>query len=180
MAKTTADKILLGCGVITVGTIPLGLTRGGGTFVVEREYREIEADCDRGPVKGRIVIDREVPKLTVKALELFSAEEITKYYPGLDLDQSGATYDEVTGTLTIVAGDYNDVKWAGKTKDGQSLTVEIDDAINMENLEWAFEDKNEVVPTLGFTGTYEEDARTTPPWRVKLGKPEVVTTVVTT
>ena len=167
--------------MITVGTIPLGLTRGGGTFVVEREYREIEADCDRGPVKGRIVIDREVPKLTVNALELFSAEEITKYYPGLDLDQSGATYDEVTGTLTIVAGDYNDVKWAGKTKDGQSLTVEIDDAINMENLEWAFEDKKRSRSQLwGFTGTYAEATRTTPPWRVQLGKPEVVTTVVTT
>lgn len=161
MPKVTAEKILLGHGVITVGTTPLGLTRGGGVFAVEREYREIEADGDRGPVKGRIVIDREVAKLTVNALELFNAEDMQLYYPAIDV-----TEGSMTSTLKIVAGDYNDVKWEGKTKDGKSVTIEIDDAINLENLEWALEDKNEVVPSLGFTGAYDEESRDTPPWRV--------------
>lgn len=161
MPKVTAEKILLGHGVITVGTTPLGLTRGGGVFAVEREYREIEADGDRGPVKGRIVIDREVAKLTVNALELFNAEDMQLYYPAIDV-----TEGSMTSTLKIVAGDYNDVKWEGKTKDGKAVTIEIDDAINLENLEWTLEDKNEVVPSLGFTGTYDEEARDTPPWRV--------------
>ena len=47
----------------------------------------------------------------------------------------------MTGTLQITAGDYNDVNFIGKTKDGKMVTIEADDAINMENLEWAFEDK---------------------------------------
>jgi hypothetical protein len=59
MSKTTASKIMLGTGVVSVGGYPLGLTRGGAVFAVEREFREVEADGDRGPVKGRIVIDTE-------------------------------------------------------------------------------------------------------------------------
>ena len=136
MAKTTAEKIMLGCGVVSVGGYPLGLTRGGSTFAVEREIRSIEADCDRGPVKGRVMIDTEVPKLTVNALEPFATDEIARYWPGLSLDSLNAAYDVVTGTLTIAAGDYNDISFVGKTKDGQAVTIEIDDAINLANIEW--------------------------------------------
>ena len=66
--------------MVYVGDSPIGLTRGGSAFTVEREVREIEADGDKGPVKGRIVIDREVAKLTVNALEMFTQSEITKYF----------------------------------------------------------------------------------------------------
>ena len=33
----TADKILLGYGVVSVNGTPIGLTRGGSVFVTERE-----------------------------------------------------------------------------------------------------------------------------------------------
>ena len=155
------EKILLGYGVVTVGATPIGLTRGGSSFMVERELREIEADGDRGPVKGRIVIDREVAKLTVNALELFTATDITMYYPGIDI-----TTSTMTGTLEIAVGDYNDVTWTGATKDGKSVTITITDALNMSNIEWTLEDKNEVVPSLEFTATYDEAKRNTPPYNV--------------
>lgn len=157
----TAEKILLGYGVVSVGATPIGLTRGGSSFVVEREYREIGADGDRGPVQGRIVIDTERAKLTVNALELFTAADMLKYYPGLS-----NTAGTLTSTLTIAAGDYNDVTWVGKTKDGKAVTIKVENAINMDNLEWTLEDKNEVVPAIGFTATYDESARTTAPWNV--------------
>jgi len=157
----TAEKILLGYGVVSVGATPIGLTRGGSSFVVEREYREIGADGDRGPVQGRIVIDTERAKLTVNALELFTAADMLKYYPGLS-----NTTGTLTSTLTIAAGDYNDVTWVGKTKDGKAVTIKVENALNMDNLEWTLEDKNEVVPAIGFTATYDESARTTAPWNV--------------
>ena len=72
----------------------------------------------------------------------------------------------LTSTLTIAAGDYNDVTWVGKTKDGKAVTIKVENAINMDNLEWTLEDKNEVVPAIGFTATYDESARTTAPWNV--------------
>lgn len=169
----TADKILLGMGVVTVGTTPIGLTRGGSAFVVEREIRHIEADGDRGVVKGRSVIDTENAKLTVNALELFTALDMTKYYPGMKVtpdNQTTPTKYTMTSTLSIVAGDYSDVKWVGKTKDGKAVTILIKNALNLSNLEWTLEDKSEVVPSLEFSATYDEDARDTPPWNVEYAK----------
>lgn len=63
-----ADCILLGAGVVSIGGIDVGLTRGGSQFTVEREFREINADGDRGVVKGRVVIDASRATLTVNAL----------------------------------------------------------------------------------------------------------------
>lgn len=156
-----AEKILLGYGTFSVGGTPIGLTRGGGSLTIEREFREIEADGDRGPVKGRVVIDREVARLTVNALDMFTSAEMVKYYPAL-VDTTGT----LASTLSIVAGDYNDVVWEGKTKDGKKVTITINDAINMGNIEWTLEDKNEVVPSLEFTAMYDELTRDTPPWNI--------------
>jgi hypothetical protein len=63
-----ASEILLGAGVFYIGQTPIALTRGGGSFTVEREYREINADGDRGPVKDRIEMVSAKPKLTFTAL----------------------------------------------------------------------------------------------------------------
>lgn len=162
----TADKILLGFGVVSVGATPIGLTRGGSAFIVEREIRNIEADGDRGPVKGRIVIDTEIAKLTVNALELFTATDMTKYYPGITVTPDGLK-NTMTSSFVIAEGDYNDIKWVGKTKDGKAVTINIQNALNLSNLEWTLEDKNEVVPALEFTATYDEAAKDTPPWNVE-------------
>lgn len=160
------EKILLGAGVVTIGTTPIGLTRGGSVFAVEREIRPIEADGDKGPVVGREVIDREVPKLTVNALELFSATDMTKYYPGLKVDSTtDPAKPTVTSTLKIETTDYNDVKWEGTTKSGKKIIITVMNATNLENIEWKFEDKNETVPQLIFTGHYTEEAPNTAPWK---------------
>lgn len=156
-----ADKILLGTGVFSVGGTAIGLTRGGGSFSLEREIRHIDADGDRGFVEGRQMIEREVPKLVVNGLDLFTAADLLKYYPALS-----NTIGTVTGTLSIAAGDYVDVTWVGKTKDGKGVTITVQNALNLANLEWGLEDKSEAVATLEYTGHYAEATRTTPPWSV--------------
>lgn len=166
----TADKILLGYGVVTVGTTPIGLTRGGSVFVVDRKYRHIEADGDMGIVKGRTEIESENAKLTVNALELFNAADMKKYYPGMSItpdSETTPTKNTMTSTLKIVEGDYNDVKWVGKTKDGKAITINVENALNLDNLEWKLEDKNEVVPSIGFSATYDETTRDTTPWNIE-------------
>ena len=69
-----ADEIILGVGKFHIGTSaedakPVALTRGGGSFVVEREFREINADGDPGLVEGRIVKESGRPKLKLVALQ---------------------------------------------------------------------------------------------------------------
>lgn len=67
-------EILLGVGRFSVGTTKddakaVGLTRGGGSFIVEREYREINADDDPGLVEGRVEKTSGRPKLKLTALQ---------------------------------------------------------------------------------------------------------------
>ena len=68
-----ASEIVLGAGVFYIGSTAVALTRGGGSFSVEREFREINADGDRGPVKGRIVLDGARASLTLNALTFLTS-----------------------------------------------------------------------------------------------------------
>lgn len=67
-ADDASDSILLGAGVVSIGGVDVALTRGGSKFTVEREFRDINADGDRGTVKGRVVMDAANATLTVNAL----------------------------------------------------------------------------------------------------------------
>ncbi len=165
----TADKILLGTGVFTIGGQAIALTRGGGSFVVETEYRDIEADGDFGPVENRKVIDRQVAKLTVNGLDMFTVAHMTKFYPAMTVTAAAGetpASDTLTSSLSIAAGDYVDCSWVGKTKDGKAVTINITKALNVSPLEWNLEDKSEVIPSLEFVAHYTEAARTTAPWSV--------------
>lgn len=67
-------EIVLGVGKFFVGSSasdaqPVGLTRGGGSFIVEREFRDIAADEDPGSVEGRVLKDTGRPKLKLTALQ---------------------------------------------------------------------------------------------------------------
>lgn len=67
-------EIILGVGKFYIGASSadakcVGLTRGGGSFAVEREFREINADEDPGLVEGRIEKEMARPKMKLVALQ---------------------------------------------------------------------------------------------------------------
>mgnify|MGYP006874857972 CR=1 FL=1 len=64
-----------------VGSDQVALTRGGGSFNVEREAREINADGDRGMVKGRVVYESSRAKLTMNILTMLT--HLTDIYNGV-------------------------------------------------------------------------------------------------
>lgn len=76
-----AGEILLGTGAFYIGNTAVALCRGGGKFTVEREYREINADGDRGPVKDRIVLEGERVTLTMNVLSMLT--NIESLYPAM-------------------------------------------------------------------------------------------------
>lgn len=76
-----ANEIVLGAGVFYIGSTPIALTRGGGSFVVEREYREINADGDRGAVKNRVVMESSRAKLTMNILTMLT--KLTDIYTSI-------------------------------------------------------------------------------------------------
>lgn len=67
-SDAASGTILLGAGVVSIGDTDVALTRGGSQFTVEREFREINADGDRGVVKDRVVMDGSRATLTLNAL----------------------------------------------------------------------------------------------------------------
>lgn len=169
------QEILLGKGVFYIGTTPIGLTRGGGQFTVEKEIRQIEADGDRGPVKGRVIQDKATPKLIMNSLEVIT-ENIPNMYAGVKATKkTEAKKTIVTGKGKIEDSDYNDlVKWVGQTKGGREVSIEVLNAINLENFDWTMADKDEVVSTLTFTGCYEEDSpEDFEPWNIEFADAKV-------
>lgn len=80
-ADAAAGTILLGAGVVSIDNVDVALTRGGSQFTVEREFREINADGDRGPVKDRVVIDASRATLTLNALTFLTS--MSRIYAGI-------------------------------------------------------------------------------------------------
>lgn len=76
-----------------------------------------------------------------------------------------------TGTGTVAATDYHAVKWVGKTKSGKAITIKIDKAINIGNIDWTFAEKDESVMSITFTGVYSNtDSASTSdvePWSIE-------------
>lgn len=161
------EEIVLGYGVFSIGTTDIALTRGGGSFKVERTYKQIQADGDYGPVKDRIRKDGSVATLTLNALELL-ATNLPDMYPATELDTGTAGTEEFKATADIASADYQaSIKFTGETVNGKSVVIEIENAINLENIDWPLVDKDEVVAEVTYTATYLETARTTEPWNVK-------------
>lgn len=76
-----AKEILLGLGVFAIDGTDVALVRGGGVFKVEREFRDIAADGDKGSVKERVVMDTERAKLSMNVLTMLTS--IKSMYPAL-------------------------------------------------------------------------------------------------
>lgn len=158
------NDIILGYGVFSIGGVDIALTRGGGQFMVERLNKEILADGDFGPVKGRVRKDGSRAKLVVRALEVI-ADNIPKMYPAMS--STGTTTKTITGAADITDADYNTVTFTGKTVSGKSIIITLNNAINLGNLDWALVDKDEVVPQVEYTAAYDPNTRTTEPWNLQ-------------
>lgn len=156
MAGEVQD-IILGLGKFMIDDIEIALTRGGGQFLVEREYRVMEADGMKSAGEGMIVIDREQPKLSLNALSILQGANLTKLYPATKSTVVAETEagTEITATehLVINPTDYHKVSFVGLTNKGKGIKIVIEKAINLENIDWQLVDKDEVVQALTYTGT---------------------------
>ena len=79
---------------------------------------------------------------------------------------------KITGTGAVVDADFHNVRWVGKTKAGAAVTISIADAINLGNIEWTYAEKNDIVPSITFTGAYdntdEAASDTTENWKIEI------------
>lgn len=150
-------NIVFGKGVFKVDGELIGLTRDGGTFSVEYNNRIINADGDRGNVKGRIIREEARAKIEINHLELLTSFE--KLHPAVKVDTTTeAGYTVMTGTGIITDADYHTVTFEGETKDGREFIVEIENAINLDNLSLEFKDKDDIIDKVAFEASYDAEA----------------------
>jgi hypothetical protein len=172
---STIRNLVLGAGAIyadygEVTEAVIGATRGGSTFTVEREIREIEQDGTYGAVKSHRQKTRVQPILMVNAMEL-NTTNIPKFFGGMTVTTSNPSYDVITEDIALADTDYlTNIAFVGETKDGEDVVIIVKNALGDGNIEFAIEDKNEIVPEVQFTGHYATDALTTPPYEIRFPK----------
>lgn len=79
---SASKGIMTGVGIFYIDDTAIALSRGGGKFTVEREFREINADGDRGPVEDRIIMEGSRATLTMNTLQILT--RLADLYPGLE------------------------------------------------------------------------------------------------
>lgn len=173
----TFQKLILDSGAVytgftgfaSLGTL-LGATRGGSSFTVEQEIKEIEVDGARGPVKGGRRITMIKASLTCNFLD-HSLDSLIRALTGSSSANFESNWDAVTRSLVIADAAYlDDVTLVGEVSGEASdpMAIKLSNVLADGNFELTFEDKNEGVIPVTFTAHFDpsdlESGTDTEPW----------------
>jgi hypothetical protein len=174
----TYDRLVIDAGQVRknyvdandTGTL-LGATRGGSTFTVETELREMPADGAKGPVKG----DKRIVKVTA-SMECNFIESTTEILQRIlcgsdkaDWPEVSPTHDEISRSLQIEAGDYltNVVLIGEVSGSAQPVILMLNNALSDGKLSMALADNDEAVNKIKFVGHFDPDDLDDEPWRIR-------------
>ena len=134
----------------------LGLTRGGGEFAAIPTVRAIVADGIKENTTGFKRIDNWVVTLKGTMLEMTTANFQALLGASSVDSATEATYDIVTGKDKIEDADYlTNITYIGTISGSASpIIIQVSNAINLQGLTLASEDKNEGTMEALFTGHY--------------------------
>lgn len=149
----------------------LGATRGGSTFRIEQDVREIEVDGSPGPLKGARRVVEVRPQLTTNLLEM-TMENLLMAIPGAEAtpipDATATTGHSIRRRRNIRGIDY--IKNIGivgtKQGSGEPVILKIYNAMQDDNFELGTEDKDESVLELTFTGHFDPGDMSVEPWEI--------------
>lgn len=149
----------------------LGATRGGSTFAIETEYRDMPVDGAKGPVKGGRRPTAVNAMLTINFLELASTL-IARVLPGASVADYGSpkTHDEITRALAIALTDYaTNVALVGEVTGGGVSAAEfiLDNALVDGNFELGLADADEPVLSAQFKGHFDPSSMDAEPWTIR-------------
>jgi hypothetical protein len=144
----------------------IGATRGGNTFVIEPENREMPVDGAPGPVKGSQRRLRSVAKLTVNLIEM-TTEGILYNLPGAESAVSGGK-DVITRDTQISSGDYltNVTLVLEKAGTLALFGLKLKNCLALGNFEVGASEDDEPVNTIEFTAHFDPSDLGTEPWEI--------------
>ena len=172
----TYNNLLLDSGKVVldwgeVGEADFGATRGGNTFSIETEYRDMEVDGARGPVKGSRRITMVTASLTVNMIEM-SPTIIQRIMTGADsADEPGVdpTHKKITRSLAIELADYlTNVAFVGEVSGSANPVICIlKNPIVDGNFELSASDKDESVIAVTFKAHFDPASMDAEPWEIQ-------------
>lgn len=151
----------------TVSPTPLGATRGGATFDLQKEERQIEVNGARVPLMGMDRVDSMTPMLSVTLLEMADPETLRKTIGQALITDTASGYNEIVPKIDVEIDDYlPNVALLTRTSrrdDDRPVIIVIRNAKIVENAPFEFEDPGEMAAEVSFRGaTPVTDAFTVP------------------
>ena len=152
------------------GTL-LGATRGGTTFTIETEYRDMPVDGAKGKVKGGRRITKVDAKMVCNFVE-FSSDIIKMALPGSAITNhptATPTHDEIKRSLAIALGDYHaSIALIGQVS-GSELPIIclLKNALADGNFEISAVDNEESVLAMTFSAHFDTDNLDLEPYLVR-------------
>lgn len=135
--------------LIADGSTLLGASRGGGTYVVTREMRNVEADGVRANFKGGTIVDGGDVYLSTTLIEQ-TPEHLKAVIGNADIDDTKPNHIKIKIRLAIDDDDYiQNVVWVGDTSEG-FMAIELYNALNTADITFTWADKNEGTVTAEF------------------------------
>lgn len=151
----------------------IGATRGGGEFNATPEIRQIPCDGVKGAAKGNSVIDSWLVTIKANVLEV-SKETIAAGLCASVIDETdNSKYYVIAAKNEIEDADYiGNITWIGNLSgSSEPVIIQVLNALNQEGLKLTTQDKNEAVITMTFTGYYDSQDLSIPPFRIYYPKP---------
>ena len=152
----------------------VGATSGGSKFTIQPEITTVEADGALVKVKGLDVKTGETATMEINFLEL-TKDIIKAAVIGTDGTSDDNTYDLIESKASIAAGDYwTNVAFVGKTLEGKSIIVILDNALCTSGLELEGKNKEAGIGKYTFESYAELDSDLdTLPWHIYYPKATV-------
>lgn len=127
----------------------LGVTRGGGTFVVNQEMRQAEVDGVRYHFVGDTFVDSVDAQLTTTLIEA-TPGNFKRILGSADVNASGKK-STLTMRTRIANSDYIDnLCWIGDLADGGLILIGFSHALNTAGMNLTFTDKGEATMPVEF------------------------------
>lgn len=173
ITTNTSSRLVLDSGAFYLnrdegGQALIGATRGGATFTIEQDVREIEVDGALGPVKNLRRIVRSVPRLTVTLLEM-TLGQFKRALPAAT-SSAAAPFDDITrATNAIAAADYltNVAIVAEMANKTNPVVVKVKNALFIGPFALTTTDQDEGTLPLEAEGHYLDSDLDTEPWEIK-------------
>jgi hypothetical protein len=173
----TYRKFVIDAGEVRIGYTDestrgtrLGATRGGSTFTIEQDVKDMAVDGAKGPVKGGRRIIKSNAKLECSFIEI-SQNLISLALPGSTTEEFGSpvTHESIKRALQIASTDYSsNIALIGEVSgSGVPVVVIIENALADGNFELGMTDNDESVLKIQFTAHFDPSDLENEPWEIR-------------